>query len=305
MYRPFLDFSSTRLDTWAVQLELFVTLRAAWILCKRAGADWHEDSIPRFGAALAFYMFFSLAPLLTTTISISGILYGQDEVERRIHGEIDDFAGPAAADAVQALVHGAWKTGPLSWGMGVGILAFFVAAMSVLNELQGGLHLIWRVHPRIGVSNRLLNQLKLAGFLLGMVLLLGISLCFDTAVAALVDANVGWMPWPRLAVHILDLVFEWMTAISIFAAVFKWLPDARIAWKDVWTGAAFTSGLFLGGKYLLEIYFGVRGIGSMYGVAGSLIIIMIWVYYSSFIFYFGAEFTKSYAISFGSHIRDR
>lgn len=282
-----------------------MTLKSIWHLCKHSALGWYEDSIPRFSASLAYYTFFSMAPLLTITIAISGIFFGRDAAEGRIYHELEVFVGPGTASAVEAVVRSAWKPGKDLWAMGLGFLTLFIGAIGVLNELNGALNFIWGVKGPSSVKIIVINQTKLLGFLLGIGFLLVVSLLFSTVIAALGQIYGAWLPWPELLLHALDLAFEWIMIIFIFAAIFKWLPDAKIAWKDVWTGAAFTSFLFLFGKFLLGLYIVKSGISSIYGAAGSLIVILFWVYYSALIFYFGAEFTKVYANTYGSHVKGR
>ncbi|MES2202699.1 MAG: YihY/virulence factor BrkB family protein [candidate division FCPU426 bacterium] len=280
-------------------------IRSILRLVKHAAGEWNAHAVPRFSAALAYYTFFSLAPLLTITIAICGIFFGRDAAEGRIHREIGAFVGPDTANAIEAVVRGAWKPGKDLWAIGLGSLTLLLGAVGVLNELKGALDFIWGVKRPSSARIIFLDQTKLLGFLLGIGFLLVVSLVGSAFVAALGAAYGSWLPLPEAALHFLDLIFEWAVIIFIFAAIFKWLPDAEIAWKDVWIGAAFTSFLFLSGKFLLSFYIGKSGISSVYGAAGSLIVILVWVYYSALIFYFGAEFTKVYANTYGSHVKGR
>jgi membrane protein len=276
--------------------------KSTWRLCKRAASAWYADAIPRFSAALAFYTFFSLAPLLTITIAVSGIFFNRNAVEARVYSELKGFAGPAAAGAIQTLVRGAWTPGKDLWAVVLGLATLLVGATGVLNELQGALHVIWRVKGPRSAKVIFLNQTRMLAFLLGVAFLFVVSLMFDAGLAAFGQVYAAWLPWPETVLHALDLCFEWGMTIFIFAAIFKWLPDARITWRDVWTGSAFTSLLFLGGKFVLSVYLENGTISSVYGAAGSLTVVLIWVYYSALIFYFGAEFTKVYANTYGSHV---
>lgn len=274
-------------------------------LLRQAGKAWSADAIPRFSAALAFYTFFSLAPLLTIAIAISAIFFGRDAAEGRIYLELKSLTGPETASAVQALVRSAWQPGQGAWAMVMGVAVLLVGATGVLNELKGALDHIWGVRSPASVRVLLLDQTRLLGFLLGIGFLLVVSLLLSASIAAMGQYCAQWLIWPELLLHALDLCIEWVLIIFVFAAIFKWLPDARIAWKDVWTGAAFTSFLFLAGKFALTFYLGHSGLGTLYGAAGSLSVLLIWVYYSALIFYFGAEFTKVYANTYGSHVKGR
>ena len=278
--------------------------RDLWRLLKLAAKHWYADAVPRYSASLAYYTFFSMAPLITISIAISGIFFGADASAGRIHQQLEAFMGPDTAQAVEAVVRGAWKPGKDVWAVVLGSLTLLIGAIGVLNELKGALHAIWGVKGPSSVKVIVINQTKVMGFLLGIGFLLVVSLIFSALLAALGQVCSAWLPWPELLLHALDLIVEWGMIIFVFAAIFKWLPDARIAWKDVWTGAAFTSFLFLAGKFLLSFYLGKSGISSVYGAAGSLSVILVWVYYSALIFYFGAEFTKVYANTYGSRVKN-
>jgi membrane protein len=223
----------------------------------------------------------------------------------RIYGQIEGFAGPATADAIRTLVRGAWKPGWDLRAMSLGVLALLVGASGVLNELQAGLHAIWHVPGARGIKFRILDQAKLLGFLLGVGVLFIVSLLFDAGLTTVGRAWMAGRPWAGALPHILNPAFEWGMTLLVFAAIFKWLPDAKITWWDVWIGSAFTTVLFLGGKFLLSLYLGKTGFSTVYGAAGSLVIILTWVYYSTLIFYFGAEFTQVYAKTIGSHVNHR
>ena len=280
-------------------------LISTWHLVRHAAIDWWADTVPRYGASLAFYTFFSLAPLLTISIAVSGMFYGRAAMQGRIYTQLTDFVGPDAATAIQALVVGAWQPGKDLWAIGLGVVILLVGATGVLNELHGALNAIWKVGGPSNVKGVILSQTKLLGFLLGAGFLLVVSLVFGALVAAMSHTYQPRLTLWAVLLHIADFFFEWVMTILIFAAIFKWLPHARLAWRDVWTGSVVTSFLFLAGKFLLGLYIGRSGISSVYGAAGSLSVILIWVYYSALIFYFGAEFTKVYANTFGSRVKGR
>jgi membrane protein len=276
---------------------------SVWCLCKRAALAWNTNAIPRYSAALAFYTFFSMAPLLTIAIAFCGLFFGRDAVVNRIYSQIEAFAGPPTAEAIRTLVRGAWKPGWDFRAMSLGILTLLIGASGVLNELQDGLHAVWSVPGARGIKSRILGQAKLLGFLLGVGMLFIVSVIFDTGFAAVVQTWMAGPPWAGDMMRGLALALEWGMCLLTFAAIFKWLPDAKIAWSDVWSGSAFTAVLFMGGKFLLSLYLGRSGFSTIYGAAGALVITLTWVYYSALIFYFGAEFTKAYAETCGSHAK--
>ena len=276
-----------------------------WQLLKFSALEWREDSIPRFSAALSYYTFFAMAPLTIIAIAVSGIFFGRDAAEGRLYSQLEEFLDPNMASAVQAVIRGAWKPSKDVWAMGLGILVLLIGAIGVLSELKGALNIIWRVRKSTSALVLFVNNAKLLGFLLGAGFLLMVSLMFNACLALLGVGFNMWLPWSAVLARCLDVVFQWLMVLFVFAAIFKWLPDARIAWRDVWIGSAFTAALFLLGKVVLGLYLQLRGVSTAFGAAGSLVIILVWVYYSSLIFYFGAEFTKVYANSFGSHVKGR
>jgi membrane protein len=274
--------------------------REFWGLVKRSALAWNADSIPRFSAALSYYTFFSLAPLLVISIAVCGIFFGREAAEGRILEQIQSFVGRDSAQAIQTVLRSAWKPGTSLFAIIAGSLTLLVGATGVLNELKGALNLIWRVEAPKSFKLLLLNQTRLLGFVLGIGFLLVVSLIFSAVMMALASFFGGRLSSSAVLLALFNTAFDWLMTIVLFAAIFKWLPDTRIAWRDVFIGAIFTAFLFVLGRTALSLYLGKSAVTSVYGAAGSLIIILLWVYYSALIFYFGAEFTNVYAKSFGS-----
>ncbi len=279
------------------------TLRQAWQLVKESVVAWSDDYAPSMGAALAYYMLFSIAPLLLIVISVAGLVFGPDAARGEIFGQLRGLMGDEGAHAVERLLQNVDRPqeGVLGTLTGIGVL--LLGATSVFNELQNDLDRIWRVpeeRKASGLWNLLRTRLLSFGMVLGMALLLMVSLVVSAVLAAL---GKWWAPafagWQTLA-HTADLTVSFLLMSVVFAVIYKIMPRARIRWRDVWTGAAVTAALFAVGKFLIGLYLGRSSVGSAFGAAGSLVVVMVWVYYSAQIFLLGAEFTRVYAHAHGS-----
>lgn len=278
-------------------------MRTAWTLLKTTYAEWSEDRVPRLAAALAYYTTFSIAPLLVVLIALAGAVFGADAVRGQLDDQIRGLLGDDAARAVQDMVQSA--SGHPSAGIVATILssaALLLGATGVFGELQDSLNTIWEVTPKPGRGLRGLirDRLLSFGMVLAIAFLLIVSLVASAAIAGLsgaVGAHAGTLAplW-----HAVDWVVSIAVLTVLFAAIFKWLPDVAIAWRDVWVGALATSVLFTVGKVLLGFYLGRSATTSVYGTAGALVVLLIWVYYSAQILFFGAELTQVYANCFGT-----
>ena len=275
-------------------------------LLRETGSAWVDDRAPSMGAALAYYTMFSIAPLLLIVISVAGLVFGADAARGEITTQLRGLVGDAGARVVEGLVESADRPaqGLLSTLAGAGLL--IVGATTVFAELQDALDRIWRAPQRAagGWWALLRARLLSLGLILGMGFLTMVSLLLSAALAAL---GKWWAPWFG---HWLQLA-EWLNqAIGfalvtvMFAMIYKLMPRARVAWADVWLGAAVTALLFTAGKFLIGLYLGRSGLGSVFGAAGSLVAMLAWVYYSAQIFLLGAEFTWAYARHFGSRRDD-
>jgi membrane protein len=269
-------------------------------LLKDTASAWLEDKAPRLGAALAYYTVFSLAPLLIIIIGIAGLLFGQEAAESQIITQIRSVVGEQGGQAIQTMLESADEpgTGLLGSILGIGMLLF--GAAGLFGQLQDALNTIWGVQPKPGrgiwgfVHDRFLSLTMV----LGLAFLLLVSLVISATLAAVVQLLGEWMA--GLIGHIVNEVVSLAVITLLFAMIFKFLPDAKIAWRDVWLGAALTAFLFEAGKFLIGLYLGHSGVASAYGAAGSLAVLLVWLYYSGQIFLFGAEFTKVYAKEYGS-----
>ena len=274
-------------------------------LLKTTVFEWLDDQAPMLGAALAYYTVFSLAPLLIITIAIAGLIFGAEAAQGQIFDQLRGLLGAASGKAMQEIVQSASaepKTGVVATVIGFVTLLF--GASGVFGQLQASLNIIWGVQPKPGrgIVGIIRDRSLSFGFILVVGFLLLVSLLL-TAAIAFVGKQFGTMvPGMEAVIQLLNSILSLAVITLLFAMMFKILPDANIAWRDVWTGAFITALLFTIGKFALGLYLGRSGVASSYGAAGSLIVLLLWVYYSSQILFFGAEFTQVYANRFGSHV---
>lgn len=278
-------------------------LRALFDLCQRAFNSWSNDYAPSMGAALAYYTVFSIAPLLLIVISVAGLVFGQEAARGEIFAQLSGLMGAQGAAAVQGMLQAVNKPteGIVATVIGIGLLV--VGATTVFGELQDALDRIWRAPARVknkGLFNMLRVRLLSFSMIMGIGFLLMVSLVASAALAAL---GKWWSPvfgaWETLA-QVVNFVFSFAMVTVIFAMIYKIMPRAKVQWRDVWVGAAVTALLFTVGKHLIGLYIGKSSVASGYGAAGSLVVVLVWVYYSAQIFLLGAEFTWVYARTYGS-----
>ena len=273
------------------------------MLIKRVSNSWLDDYVPSMGAALAYYTMFSLAPLLLIVISVAGLVFGQDAARGEIEAELRALMGDTGAKAVQELLASVRKPAEGVAATALGILLLLVGATSVFGELQDSLDRIWHV-PTRKRSSGLLELLRTRLLSFGMILAIGFLLIVSLVVSAgLATVGRWWSPvfggWYAVAA-VTDALGGFALVAAMFALIYKVMPSVRVQWKDVWIGAVFTAILFMVGKSLIGLYIGSSGLVSGFGAAGSLVVVMVWVYYSAQIFLIGAEFTWVYANAFGS-----
>ncbi|MHB8053999.1 MAG: YihY/virulence factor BrkB family protein [Candidatus Aminicenantales bacterium] len=279
-----------------------MTLKNIWILIKVAVSSWADDYSQSMGAALAYYTMFSLAPLLLIVISIAGLIFGLDAARGEIVGQLEGLMGQQGAAAVQGLLESVNKPSESVTVTLIGAVLLLIGATTVFSELQDALDRIWRIPKRkkSGIWRFLRARLLSFGMILGIGFLLMVSLVVSTALAAL---GKWWKPlfshWDLLA-NGLNFLISFVITTTVFAMIYKIIPRAKVAWADVWIGAAVTSLLFTIGKFLIGLYLGKSSLTSVFGAAGSLVVVLVWVYYSAQIFLMGAEFTWAYALTFGS-----
>lgn len=277
-------------------------LNAYWGLVKAAGAQWMADKASRLGAALAYYTAFSLAPLLILAISLAALAFERSTVERHVIAEFRNLVGTDGAHAVQAMIASAKKQDAGVAATAAGIVMLLFGAMGAFGQLQDAMNTVWEVQPKPGrgVLSFLKDRLLSSSMVLGTAFLLLVSLVISTALSSLGNWLLG--PEASVAVQIGDQVVSLVVVTLLFAMIYRFLPDAKVAWGDVWHGALATAFLFMIGKWAIGLYLGRASVASSYGAAGSLAVLLIWLYYSAQIFLFGAELTKAYANRFGSRI---
>ena len=275
-----------------------------WKLLKDTFAAWSDDKVPRHGAALAYYTVLSLVPLLVVIIAMIGLIFGREAAQGYILEQIGSLVGPQSAEAIKEMIQRASQpsTGIVATLVATGTL--LLGASGVFAQLQDSLNSIWGVKPKEGrgIWGLIRDRFLSVAALLGTGFLLLVSLVLSAGLSAFGKWFGGWLPAPEFVLQVLELVISFGVITGLFALMFKVLPDARVAWSDVWVGAALTSLLFTIGKFAIGLYLGKSDVGSAYGAAGSLVILLVWVYYSAQILLFGAEFTQVYANTLGSRI---
>jgi len=280
-----------------------MTVKDLWDLVKAAASAWVDDYAQSMGAALAYYTVFSIAPLLLIVISIAGLLYGDQAARGEVFGQLQGMLGAPGALAVQGLLESVRKPAESATATIFGIVLLLIGATTVFGELQDALDRIWRAPVRAGQSGLWgLIRARLLSF--GMILGIGFLLMASLMVSAGLAALKKWWgttlgDWGAV-VSIIELGSSFLVITIVFAMIYKIMPRVRVDWKDVWIGATATSLLFTAGKFLIGVYIGRSGIASGFGAAASLVVVLVWVYYSAQIFLLGAEFTWAYAHKFGS-----
>jgi membrane protein len=278
--------------------------RTAWELVRATVAEWLEDKAARLGAALAFYAILSLAPFLVIAVGIVGIVYGDGAVGQ-VQAQFEALVGAEAGRAIAEIA--ARSDGPGGgWiATAIGLAALLLGASGVFGQLQDALDTIWEVEPRH--DRGLLGVLRARFFSFTMVLgtgfLLLVSLLLSAALAAVGAYAEALLPGGALLWQAVHALASLAVVTAIFALIYRVVPDAEIAWRDVWIGAAVTAVLFVAGKFAIGLYLGRGSVGSAYGAAGTLLVLLVWVYYSAQILFLGAEFTQVFANRHGARVR--
>lgn len=280
-----------------------MNLKSLWTLVKRSFSDWMEDKAPRLAAALAYYTVFSIAPLLIIVIAIAGLVFGPAEVQREVVAQVESLIGETGAAAVEGMLGSASDPESGIFAAIAGAVTLVLGASGLFGQLQDALNTIWEVAPRPdrGIWGTIQDRFLSFTMVLGVGFLLLVSLVISAALAGLERYLGGILP--EAILQIVNFIISFLVIMLLFAMIYKVLPDVEIAWRDVWLGAAITSLLFTIGKLLIGLYLGHSSVASAYGAAGSLAVILIWVYYSAQILLLGAEFTQVYANLYGSGVR--
>jgi len=283
-----------------------MTRHTLYDLTRQTVKEFLADNAPRLGAAMAFYTALSLAPLLLAVIGIAGLVYGEAAARGEIAHQISDLIGKDQAEVVQGMLA---KSASRSGGVLATVIGFatlIVGATGLFAELQGALDTVWNVKPdtkKSGIWATVKDRLLSFAMIGVMAFLLLVSLAFSAVVTGLGGAFERWLPYSSVWLQVANLAVSLLVTGLMFAMIFKVLPHARPAWSDVWVGAALTAVLFTVGKYLIGLYLGKASVGSAYGAAGSFVVLLVWVYYSTQILLLGAEFTQVYALRHGSGVQ--
>jgi membrane protein len=283
-------------------------VRTVFTLLKNTSISFLNDEAFKLSASLSYYTIFALGPLLIIVISLSAIFYRKEVVEGKLFDQLRGLIGTDAALQIQSILSNAQHTHATSIGAIIGFIILFIGATGVFTEIQGSINFIWSVKakPKKGWLKYLLNRLLSFSLVVGLGFILLVSLIVNALLTFLSDTLVKKFPHFPVGLFNLANSLIILTVITcLFAVIYKVLPDAVIAWKDAWIGSIFTAMLFLLGKFLIGYYLGKSNLGVTYGAAASVVIILAWVYYSSVILYFGAEFTKIYALHSGEGIRPK
>jgi len=286
-------------------METRITLNVAWKILKDTFNSFLEDRALKLSASLSYYTVFSLAPLLLLMISLAGVFFGREAIQGQIFVEINGLIGNEAASQIQEIIRNMELSGKTSIALIIGGITLIIGATSVFGEIQDSINIIWRVKakPKRGWIKILKDRLLSSSLIVGLGFLLIVSLIVNGLLVALSEWLRHYFPDITIIIfQIGNILISFLVIMTLFGVIFKVLPDAKIAWKDVKAGAFFTACLFLLGRFLIGFYIDATSTGSAYGAAGSLIVILVWVYYTAAILYFGAEFTRVYAEYIGARI---
>ncbi len=277
-------------------------IRKWWGVLKSAAIGYNDDNALSRGAAIAYYTIVSIAPVLVIVIAIAGLVFGADAARGAIVDQISGLMGKQGAEAIQSMIQGASNRKSGIIATIVGLVTLLVTASGVFGEMQSALNAIWKAEPPPGAVGRLVRaRLASLGLVAALGFLLMVSLVISTALSALDGFLHNLLPGIETVMKVLSFLISYALISALFAAIYKVLPDKRIEWQDVIVGALATGALFTIGKFGISAYIGSSAIASSYGAAGALIVILVWIYYSSQIFLFGAEFTRAFAETHGSH----
>jgi membrane protein len=274
-----------------------------WRVTIRAAQDWWEDNCLRLAASLAYYTALSLAPLVLLIVGLVGLVLGREQVASQLEAQLEGLMGPAGRELVTSILTTTSPQGG-TWATVVGPATLMIGATAVFGELQTTMNLIWEVRPAstggvwAGIWAWLKERLFSLALVFALAFLLLVSLVISAALAG--AAALFWGPEQTLLSRLLELAVSLLVLTLGFALLFKYVPDAEVRWRDVWLGGFVTAVLFSLGKTAIGYYLGQASVGSAYGAAGSMVVLLVWVYYSALIVFFGAEFTQAWATRHGA-----
>lgn len=281
------------------------TIKKYFHVLKEAGSGFSQDNCAKLSAALSYYTMFAIGPLLVIIISLSALFYGRDAVQGRIYGQIKGLVGHDAALQIQEIIKNSQHASNGVVATVIGTVILVIGATGIFTEIQDSINFIWslRAKPKRGIIKYLINRLLSFSLIVSLGFLLIVSLVISALLDILSDRLTRFFPDTTVYIfYVVNLAIIFAIISLLFAIIFKVLPDGKIKWRDALIGACFTSALFIVGKAAIGFYVGRSNLGATYGTAASVIIILTWVYYTSLILYFGAEFTKAYALEYGGGI---
>ena len=281
------------------------SFKLVWKSLRDSAKGFSDDKVVKLSASLAYFTIFSLGPLLIIIIFLLGFFLGQEAAQNEIYAQLKNFIGDDAAVQIQEIIKNASLSGKGGVALIIGIVTLLIGATTVFGEIQDSINSIWGLKPRpkVGIMKLLVTRLVSFGMIASLGFLLLVSLGATAVVEAIGNKLKDTLPDVTVVVfYIINLILNLTVTTLLFAVIFKVLPDARIQWKDIWPGAIATSLLFLIGKFAISFYISKSEVGSTYGAAGSLVILLLWIFYSAIILYFGAEFTRAYAFNKGARI---
>lgn len=276
-----------------------------WRILKKAAIEFMADHGMKLSASLSYYTIFSIGPVLIIIMSLAGIFYGKEAVQGKIYGQINGLVGNSAAVQIQEIIQNIEKSRLSASGAVVGVIILLVGATGVFTEIQDSINYIWslRAKPEKGFLRLIINRLISFSLIISFGFILLVSLVVHALMDILHEKLTVYFEEAMVYVfQTINYGILFIVITTLFAIIFKVLPDATIRWRDAFVGAVFTAALFVAGKFLIGFYLSQSDIGMTYGAAASLVLILLWVYYTSIILYFGAEFTKVYALTHGSGI---
>jgi len=281
------------------------TPKGLWHVTKQAFKGFIDDKVAKLSGSLAYFTVFSIGPMLIVIIFLADIFYGREAVEGTIYGQIEEFVGSSAALQIQDIIKNASLSSESNITAAIGFVTLLIGATGVFAEIQDTINYIWNLKPKPKKNwlKMIVNRLLSFSVVISLGFLLLVSLMITTLVEAFSNRLHEVFPDATVTlVYFVNLVLTFAITTLLFAIIFKALPDAIIKWRDVFTGAMVTAVLFMIGKFGITFYIGNSNMGTTYGAAGSLVVILLWIYYSAIILYYGAEFTKAYAAEYGSQI---
>jgi len=272
---------------------------------KCAGIDFIDDKILKLSASLAYSTVFSIAPMIIVALYCGDIFLGREAIEGKLYGELEGLLGSSAAGQVQEIIKNTALSSDLGWSAIVGLVTLIIGATGVFTEIQDSINLIWRLKAKPkkgkGLLKIILTRLLSFSLVISLGFVMVVSLIVHGIIEVLMSSLNDLLP-TAIVVYMVNVIVTFITITALFAVIFKVLPDAKIKWRHVWVGAMTTTVLFMLGKFAIGFYLGNSSIGSTYGAAGSLVILLVWVYYSAAILYFGAAFTRQYVQHKGERI---